>query len=150
MNLAPLLMFTLLTGSPSAAQQREIHKIEGRLMAPCCYTQTIDVHESEIAQQMRGEVTAMVMNGQSEQKIIDYYKAEYGVVILVVPDGISGTLAYSIPLCVTLLAALALMIGIARTVLASRRIFEASQVLPDDPVLLAYRTRIRNEWDQDF
>ncbi len=73
-------------------QSATIRKIEGRLMAPCCYTQTIRDHDSQVAEEMREEVTAMVVSGKSEQEIITYYRAKYGETILVVPDGMSGGL----------------------------------------------------------
>ena len=38
-----------------------------RLMAPCCYTQTIDVHSSDIAETMRQEVLHMVRSGTEER-----------------------------------------------------------------------------------
>ena len=73
-------------------QLARIRKIEGRLMAPCCYTQTIRDHDSQVAVDMRNEVTAFVASGKSEQDIITYYRTKYGETILVVPDGMSGGL----------------------------------------------------------
>ena len=78
--------------------------VERLLMAPCCYTQTIDVHMSEIAQTMRQEVAEMVRQGQTGAQIFDHYKAIYGEQILAVPDGSLGTTAYAIPPTVAALA----------------------------------------------
>jgi cytochrome c-type biogenesis protein CcmH/NrfF len=101
MTPSTILLLTLATAVPSASQRETIRNIEARLMAPCCYTQTIDVHESDIAQQMRSEVTEMVMEGKSEPEIITYYKTEYGESILAVPDGRTGTVAFAIPIIVS-------------------------------------------------
>ena len=54
-------------------------------MAPCCYTQTIDVHMSEIAETMRREMTEMVRQGQTGADISSHYKAINGERILAVP-----------------------------------------------------------------
>src|ERR1700743_1304827 len=43
--------------------------IEGRLMAPCCWTQTIDIHDSEIALSMRHEIRRRLRNGESADAI---------------------------------------------------------------------------------
>ena len=78
--------------------------VERLLMAPCCYTQTIDVHTSEIAETMRREVTQMVRQGQTGADIFSHYKAGYGEQILAVPDGRLGTTAFVIPPTVAALA----------------------------------------------
>ena len=79
-------------------EQRDLlTHVERLLMAPCCYTQTIDVHMSEIAETMRREVTQMVRQGQTGAQIFDHYKAIYGEQILAVPDGRLGTTAFAVP-----------------------------------------------------
>ena len=56
--------------SLTPSQIATIHRLEDRLMAPCCYPQTIREHQSEVAKQMREEVTEMVSEGKSEKEII--------------------------------------------------------------------------------
>ena len=83
-----ILALTLVNmASLSIAQTAQIQKVEKRLLAPCCYTQSIAEHGSDIAVQMRGEVTEMVADGKSEKEIVDHYKNIYGDGILIVPDG---------------------------------------------------------------
>ncbi len=61
--------------------------IEGRLMAPCCWTQTIDIHDSEIALSMRHEVRRRLRNGESADAIQASFVERYGAKILAVqPD----------------------------------------------------------------
>lgn len=112
--LFALLLFAG-AATPTPQQVRLIHKLEDRLMAPCCYSQTIDVHMSAEAEQMREEVTSMVLAGQSEQQIVQYYKAKYGETILVVPDGAAGKFTYTVPVGVFLLASGLLIFGIYRS-----------------------------------
>lgn len=108
--LAGLLQALPLTAQPvpTLAQRQSIQRLEQRLMAPCCYSQTIADHMSEIAYQMRDEVTARVIAGQSDEEIISYYRRQYGDKILVVPDGASGVVAFAIP-PIALLGALLLL-----------------------------------------
>jgi cytochrome c-type biogenesis protein CcmH len=111
--IATLLIASALT--PTTDQAKTIVRLEDKLMAPCCYSQTIRVHMSTEAEQMREEVTEMVLAGKSEQDIIKYYKAKYGETILVVPDGKAGQIAYGVPLIVSLSAFGLLAFGIRRT-----------------------------------
>jgi len=96
-----------------------IRKIEGRVMAPCCYTQTIRDHDSQVAVEMRAEVTALVASGKSEQEIITYYRTKYGETILVVPDGLQGRLLTGFPIAAFLASILLLLLYIRRAVRAT-------------------------------
>jgi len=111
--IATFLMAGVLAPTPEQAET--IATLEDRLMAPCCYSQTIRVHMSTEAAQMRDEVTNMVLAGKSEKEIVNYYRAKYGETILVVPDGMAGRFVYGIPICAFLLASGLLVVGIVRT-----------------------------------
>jgi cytochrome c-type biogenesis protein CcmH len=58
--------------------------IEGRLMAPCCWTQTIDIHDSEISLSMRHEIRRRLRNGESPEAIQASFVQRYGPKILAV------------------------------------------------------------------
>ena len=58
--------------------------IEGRLMAPCCWTQTIDIHDSEISLSMRHEIRRRLRNGESPDAIQASFVQRYGPKILAV------------------------------------------------------------------
>lgn len=58
--------------------------IEGRLMAPCCWTQTIDIHDSEISLSMRHEIRRRLRNGESADAIQASFVQRYGPRILAV------------------------------------------------------------------
>lgn len=86
--------------------------LEAKLMAPCCFTQTIDQHESDIARQMRAEVRAWLAEGLSDQQILDRYVERYGARILAVPPAQGfNRLLYWMPYLVTL----ALLIAVCLT-----------------------------------
>lgn len=61
--------------------------IEGRLMAPCCWTQTIDIHDSEISISMRHEIRRRLRNGESAEVIQASFVDRYGPKILAVQPG---------------------------------------------------------------
>jgi len=98
-----ILLFALNLAPLTRSQIDEIRRLEHRLMAPCCYSQTIDVHMSQEAFDMRSEVEAMVAAGKSESEIVAYYKAKYGETILVVPDGAAGKVAFAVPVLAALI-----------------------------------------------
>jgi cytochrome c-type biogenesis protein CcmH len=104
-----LAMVLVNVASLSNTQKSEIRKVEERLLAPCCYTQSIAVHGSEIAGQMRAEVTEMVVQGRTENEIVDYYRSLYGDRVLVVPDGVTGDILFSIPVIIAVFGCLVLL-----------------------------------------
>lgn len=58
--------------------------IEGRLMAPCCWTQTIDIHDSQISLSMRHEIRRRLRNGESAAAIEASFVERYGPKIMAV------------------------------------------------------------------
>ncbi|MDR0310709.1 MAG: cytochrome c-type biogenesis protein CcmH [Acidobacteriota bacterium] len=82
-------------GPANAALVRDI---ENNLIAPCCWTQPISEHPSEISDLMRAEIRQMVEQGKSRKEILDYYVVKYGERILAAPRaGGINTLAYIAP-----------------------------------------------------
>jgi len=100
MHIGTLLLLLASAATLTQKQTATVKKVDASLMAPCCYSQTIDQHMSDAAEQMRFEVADMVASGSSEQEILDHYKAIYGERILAVPDGVIGQLAFAIPMVV--------------------------------------------------
>jgi cytochrome c-type biogenesis protein CcmH/NrfF len=91
MILRTLLAVLALTGTalaqPSAQQQARIERLEKSLLAPCCYSEPVLYHRSEIALAMKAEIERMVAEGASDAAILDMYKKRYGLKILVEPEG---------------------------------------------------------------
>lgn len=61
--------------------------LEGRLMAPCCWMQTIDIHDSPVAMSMRHEVRRRLRNGESAETIQASFVERYGPKIMAVQNG---------------------------------------------------------------
>lgn len=73
--------------APVRAELGPAGELESRLFAPCCYTQTLDVHESDLASELRREIHARIGAGEPLQHIEDDLAARYGERIRAVPRG---------------------------------------------------------------
>lgn len=63
-------------------------RLEGRLLAPCCWAQTLDIHGSEIANALRREIRTRLKAGEPADSIEASLVARYGERIRAVPDGV--------------------------------------------------------------
>lgn len=146
-----MLMVLILvnTISLSSTQKVELRRIEERLLAPCCYTQSISVHGSEIAGQMRTEVAEMVAQGRTEEEIVDHYKSLYGDRVLIVPDGVTGKILFSLPAVTSVLASLALFMCI-RKILRSGKKRLSAQGQPPYATNKPLRERMEREIGDSF
>jgi cytochrome c-type biogenesis protein CcmH len=76
---------------PAAAEQDDgsyvpgAAALEGRIMAPCCWTQTIDIHGSEISTELRQEIRRRLRAGETADAIQASLVERYGPRILAVP-----------------------------------------------------------------
>jgi cytochrome c-type biogenesis protein CcmH len=61
--------------------------VERRLLAPCCWNQTLDVHESDLASTLRHEIRARLHAGEAQSAIEDDLAARYGEKIRAVERG---------------------------------------------------------------
>jgi cytochrome c-type biogenesis protein CcmH len=61
-------------------------RLEGRIMAPCCWMQTIDIHGSPIADELRSEIRRRLRAGEAPDAIEASFVERYGPKILAVPN----------------------------------------------------------------
>ena len=59
--------------------------LEGRIRAPCCWNQTIDIHGSEKSNELRREIRRRLKAGESKETIEASIVERYGERILAVP-----------------------------------------------------------------
>ncbi len=52
--------------------------VEARLLAPCCWNGTLDVHESDLARDLRHEIRARLRAGESVDQVEESLVARYG------------------------------------------------------------------------
>jgi len=108
------LVLLLLALQPLAAEENAVKRIQDRFLAPCCWRQSVAIHNSEIAKQMRAEIASMVASGKNEAEIVDLYVGRYGERILREPRGASWWWSILVPLASIALATAGLALFIRR------------------------------------
>lgn len=104
--IAGMLCVAASSGADKAQIDKTAREIEDNLIAPCCWTQPISQHYSEVSEKIRKEVRAMVAAGRSRDEILDRYVEEYGERILAVPRAKGfNRLAYILPWLALILGA---------------------------------------------
>jgi cytochrome c-type biogenesis protein CcmH/NrfF len=114
----PLLFLALapcLVVAETAEQQEvRIGRLEHAVLAPCCYTESVAVHQSEIAVKMRLEIAKWVEAGKSDREILDTYVGLYGSKVLVDPRTIPAWWTPWVPW-------IALVLGVVLLILLLKR-----------------------------
>jgi len=108
------LVLLLLALQPLAAEENPVKRIQDRFLAPCCWQQSVAVHDSDIAKQMRAEIASMVADGKNEEQIVDLYVARYGERILREPRGANWLWSILVPLASIVLATAGLVLFLSR------------------------------------
>ena len=92
--------------------------LESNLIAPCCYRQPIADHESQAADDMKKEISAMLASGKTVAQIEDYYIDKYGERILAVPrmEGFN-MISFLMPVFIFAFGFLIIMLTIRRMVM---------------------------------
>lgn len=79
------LLPSLVLAETAEQQQARVDRLEHAVLAPCCYTEPVAIHQSEIAVKMRVEIAKWVAVGKSDQEILNTYVGLYGAKVLVDP-----------------------------------------------------------------
>lgn len=147
---ACLLAGFVATASPLAAPrddaslEREARAIETMVIAPCCWSQQVSVHQSPAATDMKTRIRQMLDAGLQRQEILDAFQSEFGARILAEPPARGfNLLLYIVPLLTFVLTAAGLWV-LVRTMTRHRPATE-----PDIPADLdaRYTDRLRDELD---
>ncbi len=80
-----LIFITFVPIMASSENKPTVDEIAGYLIAPCCYRQTVQVHYSAVAEQMKEEIRQMIEAGKTKDEIIDFYVGKYGEKVLAMP-----------------------------------------------------------------
>ena len=91
------LWLAVAAPDPQALEQ-QAKQLEAMLIAPCCWSQQVSVHQSPAADEIKATIRKMLAAGKTPQQILDAYVAEYGDRILAEPParGFSAAL-YVLP-----------------------------------------------------
>lgn len=102
--LAAILAFVVAVQLPAPPPQlspeleQEAKRLETKLIAYCCWSQQVSVHDSPAATQMRTDIRQRLAQGQNEATILAAYVAEHGERILAEPPAKGFTrLLYLVP-----------------------------------------------------
>ena len=98
----------------SAPDEARILHLQKSLLAPCCWNEAVATHRSEVSLTMRAEIARMVVEGKTDQQILDHYKEQYGLRILVEPEGSTWWWMHVAPIAVIALGVLAVVWFIRR------------------------------------
>jgi cytochrome c-type biogenesis protein CcmH len=60
--------------------------LEGRIKAPCCWNQTLDIHGSPVSQELKAEIRTRLSRGETSTEIEASFVSRYGERILAVPE----------------------------------------------------------------
>ena len=135
---AAFLSFFVLGSLALAAEKPDHEKsaknLEKMLIAPCCFSQPVAIHISGAATEVKINIRRLLIEGKSEDEIIDDYVAEYGERILSAPrtEGF-GITAYLLPVVALLLATTVIVMRGARK----------------KPVLIEFRSSVKPGSDYD-
>lgn len=77
--------FPRANSQTTAADVEHVNAIARQLIAPCCWTQTVDAHHSPAAEKVKDEILAGLSAGLSDEAIVDRLVEEYGERILAIP-----------------------------------------------------------------
>ncbi len=124
------LLTLVLAGAALAAAPDAQRRIEERFIAPCCWSENVAVHRSEVAAGMRTEIAKMLAEGKTEDQIVARFVAQYGERVLIVPRGPSAVWLAIIPW-----VALALGLLILAWFIRRRRAAEPAQAARSLPPL---------------
>ncbi len=110
--------------SVDPALEARAKALEAKIIAPCCWTQPVSQHYSEVAATIKKQIREMLAAGRSDQEILDRYVSEYGERVLASPRPRGfNLLAYVLPW-------VGLGAGIALVWLILKRWSRGSQAVP--------------------
>ena len=72
------LVIVLLSAGARAEEPVSAAAFESRLYAPCCYGGTLDIHDSELAHDLRKEIDGRLGKGESTDSIQADFVERYG------------------------------------------------------------------------
>ncbi len=78
--------------------------LEGKILAPCCWNQTIDIHGSPVSNAIRHEIRARLLAGESADTIQASLVERYGPKILAMQaDSALVPIAITVLLCISVI-----------------------------------------------
>jgi cytochrome c-type biogenesis protein CcmH len=84
-NMVLALVLAFAAPPDPQALEQTAKQLEAQLIAPCCWSQQVSVHQSAAADDIKQNIRVMLASGKTSQQVLDFYVAEYGDRILAEP-----------------------------------------------------------------
>lgn len=117
MKTLALLALCLLVPAQAAVSGPDPGRARGiqdKFIAPCCWSQSVAIHDSPVAREMRDEIVELVSEGKTEEQIVDHYVARYGERILRQPRGKAWVWLNAVPIGVLTLGVACVLVFLVR------------------------------------
>jgi len=101
MKTCTLVLLAALAAAQTPARERALQE---KVVAACCWSESIAFHRSEKAAEMRAELKSMLDSGLTDDAILDRFKSKYSARVLIEPQGGTSLLIYTVPAVLTVLA----------------------------------------------
>ncbi len=148
MQRAVVILSILLLGCALALAgtlEENIWKLEERLLAPCCYKQTLQIHESPKASELRREIRERLGRGDSVDAIEADMVRRFGPEVRAIPRGFSLGWMGLWPFGFAVLFGITVLVRRARRVTTAQR---TEAVAAEEPVGEEMNDRIDDEMDR--
>jgi cytochrome c-type biogenesis protein CcmH len=109
--IAVMAFGSALTG---ADLEREARALEAMIIAPCCFSQQVSVHQSPAADEVRKDVRLRLAAGETREQILNAYVSRYGKRILAEPPAEGFDLALYLLPPLMLLGSAAVVVWLVR------------------------------------
>jgi len=110
------ILFCLILAVAAWAQdptERE-RALQQKLVAVCCWNESIAFHRSDTALAMRLELRKLIDEGRTDAEILAWFKAKYTGRVLMEPEGAKSTIAYALPIVAVVVGAVVVLLLIRR------------------------------------
>ncbi len=80
-----LAFWLAVAGPDAAALEKQAKALEAMLIAPCCWSQQVSLHQSPASDEIKQTIRRLLAEGKTQQQVLDYYVAEHGDRVLAEP-----------------------------------------------------------------
>src|SRR5512136_2540971 len=109
-----LALWLAVAAADPQALEREAKQLEAKLIAPCCWSQQVSLHQSPAADEIKQNIRKMLGEGKTSQQILDLYVAEYGDRILAEPPARGFSLLFYVAPWLFLVVSVGLVVVVVR------------------------------------
>ena len=107
-----------------------LEKLYQTFISPCCWRENLTVHNSPVAQELRGRIRNMIQRGESDEQIKSALVEQYTKQILALPEGPEGFFLFTMPW-------LGMAVGACGLLVFLKRSAKKSSVAPSHDLLPA-------------